>query len=95
MTNIEEITAKLETIELLPKQKKFLANCLYNEEAKFLWYIGGFGSGKSFIGCMTGIILSYMYPGNLGIISRSTLVDLKNTTQRTFFEICELFDLQE
>ena len=44
---------------------------------------------------MTGVILSYMFPRNLGIISRSTLVDLKNTTQRTFFEICEIFGLEE
>ena len=36
-----------------------------------------------------------MFPKNLGIISRSTLVDLKNTTQRTFFEICELLGLEE
>jgi len=36
-----------------------------------------------------------MFPRNLGIISRSTLVDLKNTTQRTFFEICEIFGLEE
>jgi phage terminase large subunit len=36
-----------------------------------------------------------MFPKNLGIISRSTLVDLKNTTQRTFFEMCELLGLEE
>ena len=95
MTNYEEIASKLETIELLPKQKKFLTHLLYNKDAKFLRYVGGFGSGKSFIGCMAWVILSYMYPKNLGIISRSTLVDLKNTTQRTFFEICELLGLEE
>lgn len=68
---------------------------LYNNEAKFLRYVGGFGSGKSFIGNLWGILLSYIYPRNLGIISRSTLVDLKNTTQRTFFEVCELLGLEE
>ena len=52
MTNYEEIASKLETIELLPKQKKFLTHLLYNKDAKFLRYVGGFGSGKSFIGCM-------------------------------------------
>jgi len=35
-----------------------------------------------------------MYPKNLGIISRSTLVDLKNTTWRTFFEVCDILGLE-
>ena len=39
MTNIDDIKAKLENIELLPKQKKFLTNVLYNKEAKFLRYV--------------------------------------------------------
>ena len=39
MLNIEDIKAKLETIELLPKQKKFLVNLLYNKDAKFLRYV--------------------------------------------------------
>lgn len=82
-------------MELLPKQKKFLVNALFNDQAKFLRYVGGFGSGKSFIGCLTGILLSFMFPKNLGVISRSTLVDLKNTTQKTFFEVCELLWLVE
>lgn len=93
--DIEQLQQRVATIELLPKQKKFMVNALYNKDIKFLWYVGGFGSWKSFIWCLTGIILSYMFPKNLGIISRSTLVDLKNTTQRTFFEMCEMLGLEE
>jgi len=92
---IKDIDQRIEKIELLEKQKKFLVNAIYNEEMKWLWYVGGFGSGKSFIGCLTGIYLSFMYPRNLGIIGRSTLVDLKNTTRRTFFEICGMLGLEE
>jgi phage terminase large subunit len=36
-----------------------------------------------------------MYPKNLGIISRGTLVDLKNTTLRTFLEVCDILGLVE
>ena len=36
-----------------------------------------------------------MFPGNLGIISRSTLVDLKNTTYRTFMDVAQLLGLEE
>ncbi|MCP3681103.1 MAG: hypothetical protein GY861_00295 [bacterium] len=40
-------------------------------------------------------MLSFMYPKNLGIISRGTLVDLKNTTLRTFMEVCDILGLVE
>ena len=62
---------------------------------KWLWYVWGFGSWKSFIWCLTGVYLSFLYPKNLWIIGRSTLVDLKNTTRRTFFEICGMLGLEE
>ena len=40
--DIQELTAKIDAIELLPKQKKFLVTALYNNDAKFLRYLGGF-----------------------------------------------------
>jgi hypothetical protein len=42
--DIEQLQQRVATIELLPKQKKFMVNALYNKDIKFLWYVGGFGS---------------------------------------------------
>lgn len=61
----------------------------YDEMAKFIWYCGGFGSGKSYIGSQTAIRLAMMAPGGRGLIGRNTLVDLKATTMKTFFEVCD------
>lgn len=73
----------------LPKQEVFMYHVLYNEIAKFIWYCGGFGSGKTFIGSQTAIRLAMMAPNGRGLIGRNTLVDLKATTMKTFFEVVD------
>ena len=73
----------------LPKQKLFMYRVLEDQNAKFTWYCGGFGSGKSFIGSHTAIRLAMMAPGGRGLIARNTLVDLKATTMKTFFDVCD------
>ena len=67
----------------LPMQRKF-----HESKARFRGYIGGFGSGKTLCGCMEAIILSLEYPGNLGVIARKTYPELRDTTMRTFFDVC-------
>ncbi len=67
----------------LPRQAAF-----HESEAKLRAYIGGFGSGKTLSGCWEALILSLEYPGNVGAICRETYQELKDTTQKTFFEIC-------
>jgi len=73
----------------LPKQKEFMFDILDNPNCRFAWYCGGFGSGKSFIGSHIAVILAMSAPGGRGLISRQTLVDLKATTMKTFFEVCD------
>jgi len=65
-----------------PKQAEFVTNT-----SKFSCYSGGFGSGKTFAGCLKGLLLS-QYPGNRGLIGRLTYPELRTTTRKTFFEIC-------
>lgn len=48
---------------------------------------GGYGSGKTFAGCMRSLILS-QYPKNVGLVGRLTYRELADTTRKTFFEIC-------
>lgn len=79
----------VQDFEPLPKQKLFLYHIEYNENAKFIWYCGGFGSGKSFIGSQAIIRHAMQNPGGRTLISRQTLVDLKATTMKTFFEVCD------
>ncbi len=46
---------------------------------------GAFGAGKSFIGCSKGLLLSMLYPGNRGLITRKTFASLRHTTLHTLF----------
>lgn len=69
-------------IEPTPKQTEFITA---NE--KFACFSGGFGSGKTYAGCLRSLLLS-QYPNNFGLIGRNTYVELRDTTRRTFFDIC-------
>ena len=70
-------------IEPTPKQEEFITST-----AKFTCMSGGFGSGKTMAGCLRGLLLSQLAPGNFGLVGRNTYVELRDTTRRTFFEIC-------
>ncbi|MFH0963202.1 MAG: phage terminase large subunit [Planctomycetota bacterium] len=52
----------------------------------YLLYAGGYGSGKSLVGCYVAILLSLSIPGNFGCIARRHGSDLRDSTRRTFFE---------
>src|SRR5574343_315417 len=77
----------------LPKQKEFLMSILHDPVVRFNWYVGGFGSGKSTVGCIAAIELSMMSPRNRGLIARSKFVDLKATTMQTMKELIEKLKL--
>jgi phage terminase large subunit len=79
----------VQAFEPLPKQKLFMWHVFENPKARFVWYCGGFGSGKSFIGSHTAVRLAMMAPRGRGLIARQTLVDLKATTMKTFFEVID------
>ena len=65
----------------LPRQQEFLES-----RDKFRLYSGGFGSGKSLIGCREAIYHALGYPGSFGLVSRLRFKDLEATTMRTFFQ---------
>ena len=65
-----------------PKQAEFIEST-----AKFQCYSGGLGSGKTFAGCLKGLLLS-QYPNNRGLVGRLTYPELRTTTRKTFFELC-------
>lgn len=70
-------------IKLTPKQEKFVF-----ATERFNCYSGAFGAGKTWAGCLKSFFLS-SYPGNFGLIGRSTYPELRDSTRKTFFEICD------
>lgn len=53
-------------------------------------YGGGAGGGKSVLGCYWQIKRRLKYPGTRGLIGRSSLKTLKETTLNSFFEVCKI-----
>lgn len=84
--------------EPLPKQEIFSYLTLEADYAKFIWYCGGFGSGKTYIGSQIANRLVARAPQQIidgkltmgrGLIARQTAVDLEATTMKTFWEITD------
>lgn len=71
----------------LPKQKEFMRGALHSGTPKYIAYVGGVGSGKTLIGCVTVLSWAVMYPGDY-LISRQFMPELKVTTYKTFLEVC-------
>jgi len=74
---------RLDAFVPLPKQHEFISSAWRHD---YLLYAGGYGSGKSLVGCALAIMLSMAIPGNLGLVGRQHASDLRDSTQRTFFE---------
>ena len=51
---------------------------------------GGAGGGKSLFGCYWQIKKRLKYPGSRGLIGRSKLKNLKDTTLKSFFEVSKM-----
>lgn len=55
---------------------------------------GAAGGAKSFIGCYFSLKMCMKYPGVRGLIGRSKLKSLKESTLKTFFEVCGIMGLR-
>jgi PBSX family phage terminase large subunit len=66
-----------------PKQMEF-----HKSSAKYRLFLGAWRSGKTFSGCKEALKQSMLYPNNRGLIGRKNFTDLRDTTMRTFFEVC-------
>jgi hypothetical protein len=70
--------------DVLPSQKRF-----HESRARFKGFSGPVGSGKSLALCHEAIRLTYLDAGRTGLIGAPTYPMLRDSTQATFFEICE------
>jgi len=64
-------------------------------EVDIALYQGGFGSGKTWIGSLIGIMLAQEYPGKLGLVVSKTFPLLRDTTLRTYLEHLEAIGFRE
>lgn len=79
------VTAQAAPLEIeipyqpMPKQAEF-----HGSNAKYRFFGGGFGNGKTSAGCAEAFALAMEYPGCTGLIARKTLPEVKATTLQTF-----------
>ncbi len=73
----------------LPKQLTFLNSAIDTAKyaPKYIRYVGGIGSGKTLIGCITILCMAIQAPGDY-LIARQFMPELKVTTYKQFKEIC-------
>lgn len=74
--------AAVQLHRLNPKQDDFVRSA-----ARFSFYVGGLGAGKTYAGALRAILRSQQQPGSLGLIGAPTYTMLRDATQRTFFEL--------
>jgi phage terminase large subunit len=80
-------------MKLTIKQTKAL-DALEDKQTRELIFGGGAGGGKSALGCYWQIKNRLKYAGSRGLIGRSVLKTLKETTLQTFFEIASKQELK-
>lgn len=68
---------------------------LSDNETTELFYGGGAGGGKSFLGCAWLIMNCIRYPGSRWLMGRAVLKSLKESTLLTFFEVCKKAGLKK
>lgn len=60
----------------------------FRSAAKEQLYGGSKRGGKTVAGCAKAIYLSFLFPGNRGMIARNAFTDLRDSTLVTFFALC-------
>lgn len=73
-------------LEYLPRQKEALNFLSVHSEVTDVLYGGAKGGAKTVLGCRWQIERRLKYPGTKGIIGRSSLKELKQSTMTTLFE---------
>jgi len=83
-------------ISWTPSHKQLEAwNILNDKTTTELFYGGGAGGGKSYLGCVWLISSCLRYPGYRALMGRARLKSLKESTLLTFFGICREWGLKK
>lgn len=72
---------------LLPAQRKFIEipDNVQPGTTDVVIYQGGFGSGKTWVGALLGVILALKYPGIIGLVGAYTFTLVRDTTLKMYF----------
>lgn len=81
------MTAQNSQIFGLSRKQLQTFHILEASDATEILYGGAAGGGKSFFGCFWQIYRRLQYAGTRGLIGRSKLKNLKQTTLKTFFDV--------
>ena len=87
------MASKTVQLELSEKQRRAF-DILNDKVTTELFYGGGAGGGKSWLGCIWLILSCLEYPGSRWYMARAKLKNLKQSTLLSFFEICKLWGLR-
>ncbi len=78
-------------ISLIPRQMecwKYL-DPRQDNTTRFIFYGGGAGGGKSYLGCLWLLSMCLAYPDTHWFMGRANLTDLRNTTLETLWKCCK------
>jgi len=79
----------------LSKKQHEAFRYLNDKKTTEVFYGGGAGGGKSFLGCVWLVNCCLAYPGTRYLIGRAILKTLKESTLLTFFHVCKnIFNLK-
>ncbi len=83
-----------ELLGLFGKQEKALS-LLQDQITNEVLYGGAARGGKSWLLSVWKILNRLAYDGSQGLIAREEMTKLKDTTQKTFWKVCDFLELQE
>lgn len=75
------------------KPQKLAWKYLQDKITTEILFGGGAGGGKSVLGCAWLILMAAQYEGSRWLLGRSVLKNLKETTLRTFFDLCKKWEI--
>tara|TARA_R110002012_G_scaffold77863_2_gene198547 strand:- start:1735 stop:3033 length:1299 start_codon:yes stop_codon:yes gene_type:complete len=78
---------------ILTRKQTIALDVLEDKEHTQILFGGGAGGGKSALGCYFLLKMCLKYPNTRWLMCRATLKSIKETTLKTFFEICSLQDI--
>ena len=83
-------------IEFSPTPKQYLAlQYLTDTTTNEVFYGGGAGGGKTFLGCFWLMIMCFKFPESRWLLGRAVLKTLKQTTLLTLFDIFRTYDIKK
>jgi phage terminase large subunit len=94
MTDLKDLQIQEKIIDWNPSSKQYECLKLLRDRVHTeIFYGGGAGGGKSYLGCAWLILNCIKYPGSRWLMGRAILKSLKESTLLTFLQICRSWGL--